>query len=93
MPVVQSISASLFGMRNARAQNNYDVIISDINREENEDEGVRFLSKMRELGLYRWTIFYIFNFLEANARQIDLKSLDQESLRAFALDMNQFTAW
>ena len=42
----------------------YDVVISDIYREGNKDEGVRFLSKMRELGIYRWTIFYIRNFIE-----------------------------
>lgn len=43
-------------------QTKYDVIISDMNREGIEDEGLRFLNKTIQRGLHRYTIFYAARF-------------------------------
>jgi CheY-like chemotaxis protein len=43
----------------------YDVVISDMEREGVPDEGIRFLNEMRSRGLYRWTIFYVASYEES----------------------------
>lgn len=40
----------------------YDAVISDMERDGVEDEGQRFVSKMLEQELYRWTTFYVAGF-------------------------------
>jgi CheY-like chemotaxis protein len=37
----------------------YHAVISDMKREGVADEGLQFVEKMRQQGLYRWTILYI----------------------------------
>jgi hypothetical protein len=37
----------------------YDVVISDIERQEDDDAGSKMVSKMFDQRLYRWTIFYV----------------------------------
>lgn len=41
------------------SQRGYDTVISDMNRDGVADEGLKFLTEMRERGLNRRTIFYI----------------------------------
>lgn len=37
----------------------YDMVISDIERQQDEDAGSKMVSEMVARGIYRWTIFYV----------------------------------
>ena len=48
-------------LSNMLRRHQYDVVVSDINRSEGSDAGLQMVSRMKELGLYRRTIFYVLS--------------------------------
>jgi CheY-like chemotaxis protein len=46
----------------ALAHDQYDLAISDMERDGVADEGLRFVKQAREHGLYRWTVFWIADY-------------------------------
>jgi len=40
-------------------RHHYDVVISDIRRPEGDDAGIAMVSRMKDEGVFKWTIFYV----------------------------------